>query len=220
VHDTYCDFQDLFSEYSSISNQFFNDIVDLADTYDKGTSNMALRHRMSEASYKIIEEIKDDILFQHPQYLFNNLLNWKYRKLDYKLDLKNKKNLTLIENNLKVLHENMNSKQKNMYLNELINRAPKVYKLYSDNSEKINEGILKLEKAMIEYKNYDFDRTLTEFYLEFKGLLNLLLYIKEISTTYTCEFDEDFDNLTLSEVLYKIASIMIVNEGVLKLSKY
>lgn len=221
VHKMYCSFDKLFSNYSTEANSFFSSIVDLADTYNNGngTNEMALRHHMTDSVYKIIEKINEEILFQHPEYLFNNLLNHKYRKIDYKLDLQKKSKLNPIEYNLKILHENMNPKEKKLYVEEVIKRSEKVHNIYKNNSVRIEEAITELENAMIKYQNYDFDRVITKFYLDFKGLLNLLLYIREVSTTYTREFEEDFYYLTLSEVLYKITSIMIVNEGVLKLHK-
>lgn len=73
---------------------------------------------------------------------------------------------------------------------------------------------------MIRYQYYDSNKKTTDFYLEFLSLLNLLLYIKEISTTYTREYESIIDYLALSEILYKITSIMIVNEGILKIHKY
>lgn len=222
VHKTYCDFEELFSDYSRVANQFYNRIVDLADTYNNsnGTNNHALRHHMAYACDNIIEENRDDILFQHPEYLFNNLLNRKYRKLDYKLDLQKNDDLNTVEKHLKILNENIDPSKKHLYLDDLIKLAPSVYQIYYDNKEKIDKSIKQLENEMKKYKYYDFDNTINDFYLEFKGLLNLLRYIKEVSTTYTNEFDKDFTTLTLSEIVYKITSIMIVNEGVLKISKY
>ncbi len=222
VHDTYCSFDDIFSNYSRTANIFLDKIVNLADSYNnsKGTNKHALRHHMVYASDEIIKKHNEDILFQHPEYLFNNLLNGKYRKLDYKLDLKGKNSLGTIEAHLKILNENIDSDKKHLYLQSLIELTKIVYQIYYDNKEKIDNSIKELEKAMIKYKHFDFDTTINSFYLEFNGLLNLLRYIKEISTTYTREFDEEFTFLNLSEILYKITSIMIVNEGILKLHKY
>lgn len=165
VHNTYCEFNDLFSEYSTIANNFFNDIVDLADTYNNGNGNntMALRHHMCHSCYDILEELRGDILIQHPEYLFNNILNRKYRNLDYKLDLKNKKKLTETETNLKILNEHINHDKKHLYLDELIKRSQKVYSIYFDNKEKINKAIENLENSMIKYQYYDFTRNIQSF---------------------------------------------------------
>lgn len=221
VHDTYCNFDELFYTYSSLANTFLDKIVNYADYYNNGygTNKHALRHHMVYASDEIINKHKNDILFKHPQYLFNNLLNHKYRKLDYKLDLKGKSNLNSIETHLKILNENIDPEKKHLYLKKLIELTSPVYKIYSENKEKFDTSIKELEKAMIKYEHYDFNKTINNFYLEFLGILNLLRYIKEVSTTYTIEFNEDFTYLDLSEILYKITSIMIVNEGVLKLHK-
>ncbi|CAM3470011.1 hypothetical protein [Arcobacter aquimarinus] len=222
VNSTYHEFDNLFSEYSTAANQFYSEIVSLADIYNngKGTNNKALRHHMCDACDIIIEEVEDNILLQHPEYLFTTVLNRRYRRLDYKLDLKQNKNLNKVEYNLKVLHENMNSKDKNLYLKELIKRIEKVNNIYKKNKDKIDSTINKLEEAIKKYKYYDFDTTINEFYLDFKSLLNLFLYIRKVSTNYTEEYDEDFYYLTLSEILYKLSSIMIVNHGILKTSKY
>jgi len=222
VHEIYCDCKDLLSKYSRSANIFFDKVINLADRYDNdlGTNEYALRHRMSNACHEIIKTHDEDILFQHPEYLFNNLLNSYYRQLDYNLDLKGKTDLTLIENHLKILNENIDPYDKHAYLQDLIELASNVYQVYYENEEKIDKAINELEKAMIKYKHFDFDTTINNFYLEFKGLLNLLLYIKEVSTTYTREFDRDFTPLNLSEILYKIASIMIINKGILKALKY
>ena len=222
VHNTYCELNDLFSKYSTTANGFFNEIINLADKYDNGKGNNTepLRHHMCHSCYDILEELKEDILIKHPEYLFNNILNRKYRNLDYKLDLKNKKKLTKIETNLKILNEHIDPDKKHIYLDELIKRSQKVYNIYFDNKEKIDNAIKDLENSMIRYQYYDFNKKTTDFYLEFLSLLNLLLYIKEISTTYTRDYESIIDYLALSEILYKITSIMIVNEGVLKIHKY
>jgi len=147
-------------------------------------------------------------------------LSGRYRQLDYKINLKNKNKLTSIENDLKLLNENINPKDQLKYLSELTCQISIVHDIYHENKKKIDETIKEFEDAMLKYKHYDFDTRLTPFYLEFKAHLNLLLYIRETSTSYTHIPYNEFDDKILSEILFKISSIMIVNHGILKLSKY
>jgi hypothetical protein len=154
VNSIYFEFNELFSEYSTQANQFYSKVTHLADCYDNfnGTNDMALRHHMSTACDKILKEISEDILFQHPVYLFDKLNN-QYRKLDYILDLKNNKELSDIEYNLKILNENMNPKEKNLYLNKVIKEIVKINDIYKNNQEKIDFTIKRLEKEITKYKN-------------------------------------------------------------------
>lgn len=218
VNSTCFEFNELFSEYSTRANQLYSKITHLADSYNNNTNTMSLRHHMCKACDGILKEISEDILLKHPEYIFSKLN--KYRKLDYIIDLKNKQELCQIKYNLKVVNENINSKEKKMYLNKVIEEIFIIKDIFINNQEKIDFTIKRLKKEIFKYENYDFDTIENNFYLEFKGLLHLFLYIKKISTDYTCEFEEDFQNLTLSEILYKLSSIMVANELILRISRY
>ncbi|WP_152057711.1 hypothetical protein [Aliarcobacter butzleri] len=214
LHNTLKDFDDIFSQYTKIANKFYSDMYHLIDLYSK--DNTTIRYYLGEASDEILNEINKDILFQNEVYLFRNKLNF-FRKINYKLDIKTKKELTSFEHNLKRLYENIDSNKKHEYLSEFTNNMQNVHNIYSNNQDKFDTTIKELENIFNIYKKYTENDEVFNFSIKFQSLIHLLNYIKTVSTDYTNIPDKNFDELILSEIIYKLVSTQIIINSINKI---
>lgn len=219
INNTYHDIEDILTIYSTKANQVFNLITDYSDKLDNGnnTNKHALRHHFVYASDGVIEKLEEEILFQHPAYLFSTKMN-HYRKLDYKLDL-NQKNLDPVENHLKVLYKHINNSERMDFSNFAEKKLDEVYKIYFDNQKMIDNYIKTLEKEYVAFIRYDFRGTYDSLHKDMVELLNILRYIKYTSEYHPFYCEEDFTEVSISHIFYNTANVMIINDGVMKLTR-
>lgn len=219
INDTYHDIEDILSDYSTKANEAFNLITDYSDKLDNGnnTKKHALRHHLAYSIYEVVEKFEEETLFQSPEYLFSTKMN-QYRKLDYKLDL-HQENLATAENHLKVLYEHINDSERMDFSNFSEKTLDEVYKVYFDNQRVIDNHIKTLEKEYVAFIRYDFGNTYDPLHKDMKELLNILKYIKYTSQYHPFYCDKTFTEVSISHIFYNTANVMIINDGVMKLTR-
>ena len=213
----YFKFKDIFNEVSSTACKAVDEICKYADICENGnrTNKMALRHHLYIIPEIFVENNKDDILWQSIEYMEDTRLGEIVRTSSS--DLKNYRyNERDIKSHLKILYENFDIARKAEYCKIVKDKLANFHNIYHKNQEEINKSIVDLEQAISKFKLYDFVGMTSRCFEDLKELLNLLLYIKKCSISFSVS---DGEYVFLSQLAANLSELMMINQGVLKISR-
>lgn len=212
--ENYFKVKNIFSEFSSLFCETQENICYFIDIFDNGnnTKTMTLGHHLNEICEIFIKENKIDILFQPIEYMQQCRVDSK--NISY-FDLQGKNfDESSVKFHLKMLYENFNLSKKDEFYRSAKTYLQNICKVYEKNQKLIDEVINTLELEKTNYKN-DFDGfVLNKTFENLLYLLNLLLYIKKVSTTM-CFNDNEI--LFLSNIAGNLTEIAMVNDGIFKI---
>lgn len=211
--ENYFKVKNIFSEFSRSFCETQEKICHYIDEFDNGNNTRIIKlgHHLNKICEIFIEENKNDILFQPIEHMQRRIVNTNTSYLDL---LGKDFNENSIKFNLKILYDNFDLSKKDEFYKFAKNYLKNVCKVYEKNQELIDKTIHTLELEKINYKN-DFDGfVLNKTSENLSYLLNLLLYIKKVSTTM--HFNDD-QILFLSNIAGNLTEIAMVNDGIFKI---
>ena len=216
ANKAYSELKNVLSDFSNIAYKAYSEIYSYTDlfTNNKNTRRIKLRHHLDEIVTIFLKDIADEILFQPIEYIQTNRIS--RISSTSKIDLDSHTHENGIKFHLKILYENFEITKKDEYCDFVKRHLNGVHKIYEDNQELINKAIKKLELAKINYKSDFGGYVLNETYNNLSELLNLLLYIKEDAKGL---YFNEHEWLFLSYVSANLAEIMMINEGISKISR-
>ena len=216
TNEAYSELKNIFYDFSNIARKAYSEIYSYTDifTNNKNTKTMKLRHHLDEIITIFLKNITDEILFQPIEYIQTNKIS-RISSIS-KIDLDSHIYEDGIKFHLKILYENFEITKKDEYCDFVKRHLNGVHKIYEDNQELINKTIKKLELAKINYKSDFGGYVLNETYDNLSELLNLLLYIKEDAKGL---YFNEHEWLFLSYVSANLAEIIMINEGISKISR-
>jgi len=149
--------------------------------------------------------------------LFNIKLS-KYSKLIYDFDFINQE-MDYVKEQIKILYENIDAKDRKKLCKNVSNILKDVYKIYEDNKILIDSKIELMRKEYSKFRRYYFEYSSNILKKDFLELFNLLKYIKYVSECSHISCSDGFENLTISWIFTDVLYIMVVNQGILELSR-
>ena len=211
--ENYFKVKNIFSEFSSLFCETQEKICHYIDEFDNGNNTRIIKlgHHLNKICEIFIEENKNDILFQPIEHMQRRIVNTNTSYLDL---LGKDFNENSIKFNLKILYDNFDLSKKDEFYRSAKTYLQNICKVYEKNQKLIDEVINTLELEKTNYKN-DFDGfVLNKTSENLLYLLNLLLYIKKVSTTM-CFNDNEI--LFLSNIAGNLTEIAMVNDGIFKI---
>lgn len=211
--ENYFKVKNIFSEFSRSFCETLEKICHYIDEFDNGNNTRIIKlgHHLNKICEIFIEENKDDILDQPIEHMQSRIVSTNTSYLDL---LGKDFNENSIKFNLKILYENFDLSKKDEFYKFAKNYLKNVCKVYEKNQELIDKTIHTLELEKINYKN-DFDGFILNKTSEnLSYLLNLLLYIKKVSTTM-CFNDNEIS--FLSNIAGNLTEIAMINDGIFKI---
>jgi len=219
INKIYFDLDPILLEFSTKANHASIDIANFLDGLDNGVGSKihALRHHLVYAYQNVIDSNKDDILFQNPESLLFTQLS-KYAHLDYYLDLQEIKN-DEVKQHLKILNECVKEEDRLKFFDFANEKLLDVFQVYEKNKVLIDDLLSTMEKKYARFRRYDFGNNYGILHQDFRELLNLLRYIKSVSSRKLTKGKIEFKNVAISMGFFELLIVMIVNDGILKLSR-
>lgn len=213
MYDCYIETKELMTEFSLKACRAKNNICEQIKKYDKELYYLD-DDDLNIAINRIIIDNEKDILFQIPEALFPSL-NY-YSNLDeYYLEEDSSDKVKQALNNL---YKRIAPDERQKLYNSAIEQLKEVHLIYRNNKEIIDKKIELMENEYMKFKRYYFGSKLDILHEDYLEMLNLLKYIRYIERHYFY-YNEIHSSIAISKMFIQISNIMIVNRGILEISR-